>query len=156
MRNATGGTTLLLLAIAWGQATAQPIYRCTSGDAVVFQDRACAAGGERLALEPVEAAPVPDAVQALVAAYEKRRNASRSVRVPSAGRTPAERPAYRCTSGDGRIDYLDRPCQAPRATKGRPVPTVVEQRITRREACEGRHALLDPYEREKRGAPSCR
>ena len=137
------------------------VYRCESAAGVSFQDTACAgaARGDRLELAVAEAAPQPPAIAELVQQYEPRRRASAKAS-PRGGagtsRAARDKPAYRCTRSDGVVEYLDTRCPKPRAAKGKPAPTVVEERITAVEACEGRHAALDPYEREKRGAPSCR
>ena len=138
-----------------------PVYRCESAAGVSFQDTACAgaARGDRLELAVVEVAPQPPAIAELVERYELRRRASAKAS-PRGGARPAraarDQPAYRCTRSDGVVEYLDTRCPKPRAARGKPAPTVVEERITAVEACEGRHAALDPYERDKRGAPSCR
>ena len=152
----------VLLALGPALAAAQPVYRCVVADRVAFQDTACA-GAETidpLAREPLPAGAVPDAVKALVERYETRSGGAREGRTVRAS-APARRaradsrPAYRCTAPDGRSTYSSQPCRAPRAKEGeRPVP-IEQQLVTQREACEGRHAELDPYEREKRGPPAC-
>ncbi len=144
----------LVFLIALGEAAAQPVYRCAAEGGVTFQDRPCA-GGERLALESEAPDEVAPAVVELVARYEKRRasTARASTRAP---RRAAERPAFRCTTTGGEVAILDRPCPKPRSIDGKAAEPVREERITQREACEGRWAQMDPYDRHKRGWPKCR
>ena len=141
---------------------AQPVYRCVDAAGTRFQDTACdaRAQGERLELAaaPVATAP-PPAVRELVERYEARRTPvarTRGAGGARAAKSRAARPAYRCTEDSGRVTYLNRPCPAPRARKGERAPGVRQELVTQREACEGRHAALDPYERDKRGPPECR
>lgn len=155
-----GCSLALLLLAAEAAAGNGPVYRCESAAGVSFQDTACAgaASGERLEIETTAPAPQPPAIAELVQRYEARRRAAAKAPrgASAAARAARERPAYRCTRSDGVVEYVDTRCPKPKAARGRPAPTVVEERITAVEACEGRHAALDPYEREKRGAPSCR
>ncbi|HET9484275.1 MAG TPA: DUF4124 domain-containing protein [Xanthomonadales bacterium] len=148
----------LALSLA-GAALAQPVYRCAGADGVAFQDTACRGGarGEKLAIEAAVPAEAPPAVQELVARYEARQRApQRPAGKPRPRRTAAQKPAYKCTDATGRVDYLGRPCPKPRARAGKPAPVVEQQQVTQREACEGRHAQLDPYERDRLGRSRCR
>ncbi|HVF34703.1 MAG TPA: DUF4124 domain-containing protein [Candidatus Saccharimonadia bacterium] len=149
----------LAFAAPSGPVTAQPVYRCVDAAGTRFQDRACDAGaeGERLELvaAQVTTAP-PPAVRELVERYEARRVPVVRGRGAPAAKSRAQRPAYRCTEDSGRVAWLNRPCPAPRARKGARAPGMRQELVTQREACEGRHASLDPYERDKRGPPTCR
>jgi len=160
--------TLAALAATFAFAThsppvvAQPVYRCVTAAGTTFQDTACAARahGERLELPAAPAAAdPPPAVRELIDRYEARR--SPAARAGGAGRASAarpiaEKPAYRCTDDFGATMFLNRPCPKPHASKGKRVPIVRQELVTQREACEGRHAALDPYERDKRGPPQCK
>ena len=154
----TLAAAVLALSLA-DTALAQPVYRCADAAGVAFQDTACSGGarGEKLALEVAAPTEAPPAVQDLVARYEARqRGPERSARKPRPRRAAAQKPAYKCTDATGRIDYLGRPCPKPRARGGKQPPAVEQRRVTQREACEGRHAQLDPYERDRLGRARCR
>ena len=147
-----------IAAIGLVDAVAAPVYRCVdAAGAVTFRDTACGAlAGDRLELPESVPGKVPPAVRDLVARYESSRSdRARPSRPGRAPRRTAERAAYRCTTADGEVSYRAASCPKPRAARGRPAPAVQEERITAREACEGRWLLLDPYERDKRGPPDC-
>lgn len=165
MDSGAGGCIVASLRLAaalaiWAAAPsfghAAPVYRCVGpGGTVAYRDVACDdAGGVRLELETAAPGEAPPAVRELVARYEARREAR-----PAAGKTArrraAERPHFRCTTSDGIVSYRTSACPKPRAVKGKPAITMREEQVSAREACEGRHLLLDPYERDKRGPPEC-
>ena len=140
------------------EAAAAPVYRCVDpAGHVTFRDTACGAlAGDRLELPESVPGKVPRAVRELVARYEAgRTQRARPIRPSRAPRRSAERAAYRCTTAGGEVSFRTGPCPKPRAARSKPAPAVHEERITAREACEGRWLLLDPYERDKRGPPDC-
>ena len=151
----------LLMAIAAagpGVAVAAPVYRCVdAAGGVTVRDTACGAlAGGRLELPESQPGKAPPAVRELVTRYEASRSPrARPARPSRAPRRRTERAAYRCTTAGGEVSYRAGACPKPRAVRGKPAPAVLEERVTAREACEGRWLLLDPYERDKRGPPDC-
>lgn len=156
-----GLLSCLLLAVGaceLREAAGAPVYRCVdAAGRVTFRDTSCGAlAGDRLELPESVPGKVPPAVRELVAHYEaSRAQRARPTRTSRAPRRSAQRAAYRCTTAGGEVSFRTGPCPKPRAARGKPAPAVLEERITAREACEGRWLLLDPYERDKRGPPDC-